>query len=224
MANKNHVLAIGDIHAPATWEHYLERCREVKKEWDCGTVVCLGDIIDHHCISHHARHPEYTSAQEEYKKAMSIVRQWHKAFPDMTITVGNHDDRVQRICGDAGVPKVYLRSFNELYGTASWNWVSEFMFDGVLYVHGHKGGGGGIAPALNQAKARMCSVVMGHYHSVAGINWAVGPTHKVFGMNVGCGIDHDSLAFAYDSGTTKMPVLSCGVVLNGNQPHLIMME
>jgi predicted phosphodiesterase len=52
------VLAIGDIHAPATHPGYLTFCKDVYHEWGCDTVVFMGDVIDHQAISFHANNPQ----------------------------------------------------------------------------------------------------------------------------------------------------------------------
>ena len=49
------VLAIGDLHEPATHPGYLDFCLDLYEVWDCDTVVFLGDIVDHHNISFHAK-------------------------------------------------------------------------------------------------------------------------------------------------------------------------
>ena len=39
----DNVLVIGDPHEPFTKEGYLEFCRKVQEEYDCGTVIHIGD-------------------------------------------------------------------------------------------------------------------------------------------------------------------------------------
>jgi hypothetical protein len=47
---------------------------------------------------------------------------------------------------------------------------------------------------------------------------------RVFGMQVGCGIDHESYAMAY-AKYGKKPAIGCGVVLNnGKLPVNLLME
>jgi hypothetical protein len=57
-------------------------------------------------------------------------------------------------------------------------------------------------------------------HTKAGIQWYVGRHYKIFGMNVGCGIDHKSYAMAYAYDFPK-PVISCGVVLNNGKLPIV---
>jgi hypothetical protein len=43
----------------------------------------------------------------------------------------------------------------------------------------------------------------------------VGQNFKIFGTQVGCGIDHDSYAMAY-AKRGKKPAIGCAVVIDGN--------
>jgi hypothetical protein len=78
----------------------------------------------------------------------------------------------------------------------------------VQYIHGE----GGTARA--KCKADMMSTVQGHLHTQCYIEWAVGMKFRVFGMQVGCGIDHESYAMAY-AKAGKKPAIGCAVVLGG---------
>lgn len=46
----------------------------------------------------------------------------------------------------------------------------------------------------------------------------------IFGVSVGCGIDHKAYAFAYGKENTRKPVVGCSVVLQGKLPINIPME
>lgn len=214
------VLVIGDTHFPAVLDGYLQFVKDVKKEYKCDKVIHIGDVIDHHCISFHTKHPDHPGAVSEYNQAMECIKEWKASFKNMVVTIGNHDDRVRRLAGDAGIPDFYIRSFNEIYNT-SWHWVKNHTVDNVFYYHGV--GGGGLYPAFNTAKGMGISVVAGHHHSCAGINWQVSPMHSLFGMNVGCGVDRKHLAMKYGEDHIKKPVISCGVVIDG-KPYMEMMS
>jgi hypothetical protein len=58
------------------------------------------------------------------------------------------------------------------------------------------------------------STVQGHLHTQCYTNWYVGQNFKVFGTQVGCGIDHDSYAMAY-AKRGKKPAIGCAVVIDG---------
>jgi hypothetical protein len=77
-------------------------------------------------------------------------------------------------------------------------------------------------PAPNAAKKMLMSVCMGHIHSAGGIKWIASPQRRIFGMDVGCGINDKAYAFAYGKHIITRSILSCGVVLDGIPYHEIM--
>jgi predicted phosphodiesterase len=215
------VLVLGDTHAPAMHRHYIRQLARVQSKYRTDRNVHIGDVVDHHCISFHEKHPDSMGAVDEYRNACAQVQALHQAFPDLEITIGNHDRRVLRLNAKAGIPSLYLKDFNELYGTDSWKWKDYVEIDGVYYYHGE--GCGGQHPAFNAAKMRMQPTVIGHYHSACGIAYQAGPTAKVWGMNVGCGVDRNHLFMQYGSAYLKKPIVACGVVIDG-EPYIETMD
>jgi len=211
------VLVIGDTHAPAMHKKYIPFLRNVARKWKTDRTIHVGDVVDHHCISFHDKHPDNPGAAKEYELTTDQVSQLYKEFPDLTVTIGNHDMRVMRLNAKLGIPKMYLKEFNALYGTPKWKWTEYVEIDGVYYYHGE--GAGGQHPAFNAAKMRMQSTVMGHYHSACGVWYQAGPTTKVWGMNVGCGVDRNHWSMQYGAAFLKKPILACGVVIDG-QPFV----
>jgi predicted phosphodiesterase len=207
------VLVIGDTHAPAMHELYIPFLEKTAEKWKTNKVVHIGDVVDHHSISFHDKHPDSPGALDEYNQASAQVGKLHDLFPRATITVGNHDMRVIRLNAKMGIPKMYVNKFNALYNTNGWKWVEHVEIDGVYYYHGE--GAGGVHPAFNAAKMRMQSTVIGHYHSACGIWYQAGPTAKIWGMNVGSGVDRNHWAFQYGAAFLKKPIVACGVVIDG---------
>ncbi len=214
------VLVIGDIHEPCAHPRYLKFCRDIYTEWSCDTVVFIGDIVDHHAVSFHAAHPECPGPSDEYELARKAVQKWYRAFPAATVLIGNHDARIIRLAESVNIPAKYLRDFPEVWGTPNWAWVYEYILDGVYYVHGT--GRSGLHPAYNLCKDMSMSVVMGHIHHCAGYKWRMSPVARLFGMDVGCGIDRDAWAFAYGKHMVKKPALGVGIILDGTPYHEIM--
>ena len=67
----------------------------------------------------------------------------------------------------------------------------------------------------------MCCV-QGHYHTEFNIKYASSPSQLYWSMQVGCSIDDDSLAFAYNKTTLGRPIIGHGIVIDG-QPKLLPM-
>jgi predicted phosphodiesterase len=214
-------LVIGDLHCPADVEEYLEFCKDMKQKYKTNQTIFIGDIIDHEAISMHDKNPNLPAPGQEFALAVERLQRYYKAFKNAKVCIGNHDARVIKKANKHGIPELYLKSFSDLYQTPCWEWDYSFEINGVFYTHGD--GWGGKYPSFNAAQARLQSVVCGHHHSLASINWIKGPTTMYFGMNVGCGVDQNHLAFKYSKAHLKKSILSCGVVIDGNQPYLEIM-
>lgn len=207
------VLVIGDTHCPAMHKGYVPFLKKVQKKWKTNKTIHIGDVVDHHCISFHDKHPDNEGAAIEYSKSYTQIAALYSNWPDLVVTVGNHDARVRRLNSKIGIPAMYLKGFNELYGTQTWSWVESTEIDNVHYYHGE--GAGGQHPAFSAAKMRMQPTVMGHYHSACGVWFQAGPTQKVWGMNVGCGVDRSHWSMQYGAAFLKKPIIACGVVIDG---------
>ena len=216
------VLVIGDLHLPAEHPEYFDFVKLIKRKYKTNKTVFIGDIVDHHAISFHKKHPESDSAMHEYWNIVETIKRWKRLFPVADVMIGNHDERVIRLNADVGIPTVYLKNYRELWGTPHWKWEYTTQIDGVNYSHGT--GTSGIAPAFNSAKLTGNSWVMGHTHSVAGIQWLKTPTgNHIFGMNVGCGIDAGHVVMNYAKNHMKKPIVSVGVVIDGH-PYLEVLD
>lgn len=211
------VLVIGDLHEPFCLDGYLEHCIETYNKYKCNEVVFIGDIIDNHASSYHETDPDGYSAGQELKLAIQRIKQWYSAFPKATVIIGNHDRLIMRKAYSSGLSKMWIKDYAEVLGTPGWNFTDSIEIDNVLYIHGE----GGTARA--RIRRDLQSVVQGHLHSQAYIDWCVGAKFKIFGMQVGCGIDHHSYAMAYGKEGPK-PAIACGVILEGEVPINIMMN
>lgn len=214
----NNVLVIGDLHEPFCLDKYRAFCIEVQKTFKCGKVVFIGDVIDNHATSYHESDTRLMGAQQEFRLAKRKIGKWYKAFPEADVMIGNHDRLISRKAQTAGIAPDWIKDYSDVLNTPGWNFVEEVVIDGVLYQHGEGG------TARRKMKDEHQSVVGGHLHSQAYVEWSVGGSFRNFGMQVGCGIDRTSHAMAYGR-VYKKPVISCGVVINnGKFPILIPME
>ena len=214
---KKNVLVIGDLHEPFCLDKYLSHCIETYNKYKCNEVVFIGDIIDNHASSYHETDPDGYSAGQELKLAIQRIKEWYKAFPKATVIIGNHDRLIMRKAYSSGLSKMWIKDYAEVLGTPGWNFTESIEIDDVLYIHGE----GGTARA--RVRRDLQSIVQGHLHSQAYIDWCVGAKFKLFGMQIGCGIDHKSYAMAYGKEGPK-PAIACGVVLQGEVPINIMMN
>ena len=221
--NPNNVLVIGDPHEPFTKEGYLEFCREIQEKYDCGTVVHIGDAVDNHAVSYHEKDPEGMSAGDEFNLALERMKRWYYTFPNVKICIGNHDALPFRKAFTAGLPKTWLKTYQELLQSPStWKWDFTHEINGVIYQHGT--GLSGEMAAINAARENRQSTVIGHLHTVMNTRYLASYKDLIFGVTVGCGIDHEKYAFAYGKQNTRKPVVACCVVSDGKLPINIPMN
>lgn len=211
------VLVIGDLHEPFCLDGYLKHCLETYDKYKCNEVVFIGDVIDLHASSYHETNPDGYSAGEELRLAIQRISKWYRAFPKATVIIGNHDRIIMRKAQTAGLSKMWIKDYAEVLGTPGWIFTDSIEIDDVLYIHGEGG------TARSRARRDLQSIVQGHLHSQAYIEWIVGAKFRIFGMQTGCGVDHKSYAMAYGKEGPK-PAIACGVILQGEIPINIMMN
>jgi predicted phosphodiesterase len=221
---KSHrVLVIGDIHAPFNHRYYLDFLRETYENWNCDTVVCIGDEVDFHALSKYPQDPNGYGAGDELINAIAALRPYYEAFPNVQVVTSNHTARPLKKAFEAGIPTQFLKDYKSFLDAPSgWSWSRSVEIDGVLYHHGE--GYSGAAGSYKAAMNAMRSTVIGHIHSHGGVAYIQTEFDRIFGMNVGCGVDIEAYAFAYGKNCAFKPTLGCGVVLNGKEAYFIPMQ
>lgn len=215
--NKNNILIIGDLHAPFTHKEYLQFCRHQQEIHNCATVIFIGDIVDFHYSSYHETDPDGLSAGDEQTLSGQQLQEWYSMFPKAIVTIGNHDLIIYRKMFSSGLSRKYAKTWNDLFDAPkTWSFVDKIIIDNILYTHG-------ISNALKRMQDSRISVIQGHLHSLAYVQYSQSEIDHLFAMQVGCGIDEESFAFGYAKNFNKKPIVSCGVVLNkGTLPIVIL--
>lgn len=217
------VLVIGDIHAPFNHRYYLDFLTETYNKWECDTVVCIGDEVDFHALSKYPQDPNGYGAGDELINAITALRPYYEAFPDVQVVTSNHTARPLKKAFEAGIPTQFLKDYKTfLDAPKGWSWSRSLEIDGVLYHHGE-----GYSSALGAYKAAMNamrSTVIGHIHSHGGVTYIQTEFDRIFALNVGCGVDIEAYAFAYGKNCAFKPTLGCGVVLDGKEAYFIPMS
>ena len=217
VGNPNNILIIGDLHAPFTLPKYLEFCLEQQKKYQCGKVIFIGDIIDNHYSSYHESDPDGMSAGDELDRAIKDIQKYYEAFPTATVIIGNHDRLVHRKAFSGGVSKRWIKEYKDVLNVPNWDFVEGIELFNVNINHGEGG------TARTKMKKELQSQIQGHLHSDFYIEYIVGKNFRIFGVQVGCGVDHHSYAMAYGKNFKK-PAIGCGVLLNkGTLPIIIPM-
>jgi predicted phosphodiesterase len=218
------ILVIGDTHEPFCRKGYLEFCQRTRDRFECDTIVHIGDEVDHHALSTHLHEPTGRSAGDEYKEAYKKMQRWFKAFPEVKVCIGNHGERMFRRAKDVGLPYYYLKQYRDVWDAPdNWRWEYSWNINNILFTHGTNSSG--LYPHAVRAKTNRQSTVIGHCHSVCGVEWFASKKDIIFGMAVGSGMDTDSYAAVYAESYASKPIISCGVILDyGRLPLTIKME
>lgn len=209
------VLVIGDTHSPAMLDGYLDFLVDCYNDWDCDRVVHVGDLADNCALSFHLKKPQLKDPMREYELALEQIDQLTRTFPEADLLLGNHDVLPYRWCAEVGIPVEMMRNYGSIFNLPqTWKVhgrYSQLVIDGVIYQHGDRGR----ASAVLNAKQEFASVVQGHHHSKAGVEYHANLNARIFGMQVGCGTDHKHLSQEYGVKFSSKPIISCGIVLDG---------
>ena len=209
----SNILVIGDLHEPFCLDSYLDWCLEQYHAYNCTEVVFIGDIIDNHYSSYHETSADGMGGLDELELAIKRISRWYKAFPVATVIIGNHDRIIMRKAQTSAIPSKWIKSYKEVLDVPNWNFVERYEKDGVQFIHGEGG------TARTKCRADMMNTVQGHLHTQAYTEHYVGKNFRVFGTQVGCGINHKSYAMAY-AKYGKRPAVGCAVILNNGQTPL----
>lgn len=216
------ILVISDMHIPYSHPDLVPFLKAVNKQYKPDRVICIGDEVDKHAMSFHDSDPDLPSAGDELELAIGMLRPIYKLFPVVDIVDSNHGSMVYRKGKHHGIPRKYLRDYGEvLDAPVGWKWHNDLKItcsDGqkVYFHHGLATDGQKVAQRMGM------SFIQGHYHNSFEIKYCGTPDKLLWNMTIGCLIDDDALAFAYNKTTLGRPLIGLGVILDG-QPMLIPM-
>jgi predicted phosphodiesterase len=213
--DNSRVLIISDMHIPYHHPKMLPFLAGLKLRYDPTRIISIGDELDKHALSFHDSDPDLMSAGDELRASLPIIKEVETMFPNMDILDSNHGSLVWRKAKHHGVPRQYIKSYNDVLGVGSgWKWHMDMTIelpDGqkVYFHHGKS------ADGMKLSQAMGMSVVQGHYHEKFGVNYWANPLGAYFSMQVGCLIHDDSYAFSYNNTNLKRPIIGCGLIIDG---------
>ncbi len=209
----NNILAIADMHEPFCKKGYLEHCIKIRDKYRCGTIVLIGDEVDLCGVSQWEKDPDGFSAGTEAEQAQNKMKLWYKAFPTAFVCIGNHTARPFRMAKQNGIPKKFIKSYEEAWEAPStWKWSESWEFNNTLFTHGT--GFSGPNAAIRIATRHRQNTVIGHIHSEAGIQYSASKIDLVWGMQLGGALDDTSYASYYAKDQLKKSIIGCGVIIN----------
>lgn len=208
------VLVISDMHIPYHHPKMLDWLQSLKDKYKPTRVICIGDELDKHALSYHDSDPNLKSAGDELSESLVVIKKLHEMFPVMDILESNHGSLIYRKAKTHGIPKQYLKSYNDVLGVADgWKWHFDLTITlpngSPVYFHHGKSSDG-----LRLSQTMGMSCVQGHFHEKFKIDYWANPLGLYWAMQVGCLIDDDSLAFAYNNVNLKRPIIGCGLIVD----------
>jgi len=118
---------IGDTHEPFCHPDYRDFCYEVFDRFGVSDIVHIGDEVDNAALSYHEKLTDMPNAE----------------------SVGNHSALPFRQATTAGIPKRFLKSYEEIWNAPKgWKWELNWEIDNVIYEHGT--GSSGARAAVNR--------------------------------------------------------------------------
>lgn len=209
------ILFISDMHIPYHHQNTLPFLKSLKEKYKPTRIICLGDELDKHALSFHDSDPDLMSAGDELKASLPVIKQLHELFPVMDIIDSNHGSLVWRKAKHHGIPRHYIKSYNDVLDVGSgWKWHNDMVLDlpdgQKVYVHHGKS-----SDAFKTSQAMSMSHVCGHYHEKFAIHYWANPNGLYFAMNSGCLIEDESYAFAYNNCNLKRPIIGTSLIING---------
>ena len=220
---KRRILCIADTHFPYHHRDTFSFLKAIRDEYDINTVTHVGDVVDNHYPSFHEKEAGCLGGSEEIKAARKACQKLEELFPEMKISLGNHDLLPKRKANSASVPLDWVACPNTVYGLeGGWDWKSSHYIpygDNLKFLLVHSVG----TNIKTSAYRYSHSSVQGHHHSTFGVHYAADTDTLRWHMSVGCLIDPRSPAFQYDKNNIiSRPILGSGIVLEGS-PHVVPM-
>ena len=193
----------------------------IKSEYSPDRVIHIGDETDNHAMSFHDSDPNLFSAGEEHEKAREVIWKIEDLYSKVDVIESNHGSLWYRKAKAYGIPREAIRSYEEILMTQKWKWHFELTLrlpngSPCYFHHGRS------ANVLLTSQHMGMPAVQGHYHEKFNIQYWGTSERLNWGMNVGCLVDDDSLAFTYNNSNLKRPVIGCGMIID-SQPKLMPM-
>jgi metallophosphoesterase superfamily enzyme len=208
------ILVIPDLQVPYHSVSFVKKLLRVTRAWKPDHIHQVGDLLDLPEVSRWTKnlHGEFQATlQGSLDTAHDILKQFRLAAPaaSMTVTMGNHDERLEEYIGKFAPALRSLRSSDLGYqlraGELEVEVKSEpfLLAPGVLAIHGHERAYSSVSGKyeLDRIKQYGCSVVSGHTHTPVLVTSAQGfgfQQKHFFGMNVGHAMDLQQVGYVDD--------------------------
>lgn len=212
--DNSRILLISDMHIPYHHQDTFAFLQYLKDKYNPTRIICGGDELDKHAMSYHDSDPDLMSAGDELRKSKEFIKELKKMFPKMDLLDSNHGSMMWRKAKTHGIPKAYIKSYQEVLEVdEDWKWHFDLTItlpngQKVYFHHGKTSN----VTKLSQQMGM--NAVQFHYHESFNVNYWGNSTGLYWGLQAGCLIDDDSMAFAYNNVNIKRPVIGTGLIIN----------
>jgi len=221
MNEHKRILIISDLHIPYHRKDSFAFLKEIKKQFKPTRIINIGDEIDCHALSFHDTNPDLPSAGHELSLSKEYIKELELIFPEMTLLDSNHSSLIYRKGIKHGIPRGFLRSYNEFLNVKKWNWVNDLTItlpnkQRCFFTHGIS------ADVARVSQIQSMNTVQGHFHSKFKIEYWANSDALMWGMQVGCMIEQTNMAFHYAKNFKTKFIMGCGMIID-SQPKLLPM-
>lgn len=220
------ILTISDIHFPYEHPDLIKFLSAIKKKYVLKAkkplIVVGGDEGDGHSWSFHDHDPDLVSPSDELQTVINRMKWLYKLFPKAIVLESNHGSLFYRRLKSHGLPRHIIKPYNQLLeAPKTWHWVKDLQIrmsnDRLVYfTHGK------VTDVTKLSQSMGMSAVQFHFHEKFKIEYWANPLDLFWGMQCGCLIDDEALAFAYNKSNLKRPLVGTGIIINGH-PRLLPM-
>lgn len=212
--DNSRVLLISDMHIPYHHPDTIDFLKYLKNKYKPTRVICLGDELDKHALSYHDSDPDLPSAGDELRRSLPVIKELFELFPKMDIIESNHGSLVWRKAKTFGIPKHYIKSYNDVLGVSNdWRWSFDLTIElpngQKCYIHHGK-----TTQVIQLSQQMGMCAIQGHYHEKFTVDYWGNPNGLYWAMQCGCLIDDDSLAFNYNNVNIKRPIIGTGLIID----------
>lgn len=213
--DNSRILIISDMHLPYAVAGLIPFLQGLKDKYKPTHIVCVGDELDYHYNSFHDSDPDLPGAACELRSALATIATLHEMFPQMDLLDSNHGSMIYRKAKHHGIPRHHIKSYNEALNVGmGWKWHEDLtliMPNGspVYFHHGKTANG------IQMSQTMGMSCVQGHHHNEFSTRYWANSLGLYFSLQVGCLIDNDSYAFAYNNVNLKRPIIGCALIIDG---------
>jgi len=224
MDAKKPFLLISDLQIPYEHPKALEFCAYLKKHYGIPdeNVINVGDEIDQYHGGAWDKDPdEPLSPIHEIQVTRDKIKEWSYHFPIMKLAISNHGIRWLKKATGAMIPSQLLKSYQEIFQTPpGWAWREEWRFTQIRHpfrvIHGL--GYSGVNGHRNAVIDSGISTAIGHLHTYAGVSHIkMMGAERLWGINTGCLINPDAIAFKYGKYNRPKPCLGAGIIFDGGR-------